>query len=64
MTNHYDNIILLARSKNKPNSNPIKPNLSKAKNEIKLLFNKGLQKLTMHLRQGKTKPILTTLRSS
>jgi len=28
--------------KNKPNSNPNKPNFRKAKNELKLLFNKGL----------------------
>ena len=30
------------RAKNKPKTNPNKPNFRKAKNELKLLFDKGL----------------------
>jgi hypothetical protein len=40
----YKNSILLAGYKNKPNSNPIKPNFFKSPNEYKFAYNKGLQK--------------------
>jgi len=49
-TKDYKNFIPLAGYKNKPNSNPIKPNLvrrrriPKSQNECKLTYNKGLQK--------------------
>jgi len=41
-TKDYKNFIPLAGQKNKPNSNPIKPNCRKAQNERKLICHKGL----------------------
>jgi hypothetical protein len=46
-TTDYEFFLPLAGQKNKPNSNPIKPNQTqspKSPNECKLNFNKGLQK--------------------
>ncbi len=43
-TKDYKNFIPQAGQKNKPNSNPNKPNLRKGQNEHKLTSNKGLQK--------------------
>ena len=40
----YKNKTASGSGKNKPNSNPIKPNFFKSPNECKLNFNKGLQK--------------------
>jgi hypothetical protein len=47
LTTDYENETAFRRGKNKPNSNPIKPNQTqfpKSSNECKLNFNKGLQK--------------------
>jgi len=41
-TRAYDNKPPLRTRKNKPKTKPNKPNFRKAKNELKLLFNKGL----------------------
>jgi len=38
----YENFIPLAGQKNKPNSNPNKPNFQNAKNERKLICYRGL----------------------
>ncbi len=38
----YENKTALRPKKNKPNSNPIKPNFRKAQNERKRFFTKGL----------------------
>jgi len=43
-TKIYKNETVSGSGKNKPNSNPIKPNFFKGKNECKLTYNKGLQK--------------------
>ena len=42
ITMNYKNFVPLIGYKNKPNSNPIKPNLRIAQNELKHLSNKGL----------------------
>jgi len=41
-TKAYDNKPPRPTQKNEPKTNPNKPNFRKAKNELKLLFNKGL----------------------
>jgi hypothetical protein len=43
MTKNYENKSDPTLGENKPNSNPNKPNLPKAQNERKLIFNKGLR---------------------
>jgi len=43
-TKHYQNFIPLAGQKNKPNSNPIKPNLRKAKMNVSLYVIKDYRK--------------------
>jgi len=40
----YQNFISLAGQKNKPNSNPIKPNCQKGKIDTKCVFTKGYRK--------------------
>jgi len=49
----YEKFIPLAGQKNKPNSNPIKPNFFKGPNECKLTYNKGLQKKRCFVRINK-----------
>ncbi len=43
-TNNYGNFIPLAGQKNKPNSNPIKPNLRKAQMNVNLTLTKDYRK--------------------
>ena len=42
LTRDYEKKTLGEHGKNKPNSNPNKPNSRKAKNELKLICHKGL----------------------
>ncbi len=43
-TTDYENILPLAGQKNKPNSNPIKPNFQKAKMNVNLTLTKDYRK--------------------
>ncbi len=44
ITRNYKNFIPLAGQKNKPNSNPIKPNLRKAQMNVNLTLTKDYRK--------------------
>jgi len=60
MTIYYDNFHLLERRKNKPNSNPIKPNFRKANMNITLFKSKGYRNeppLRPMAKQTRTNPI-------
>jgi len=60
-TKYYKNFIPLAGQKNKPNSNPIKPNLKRAQMNVKSLITKDYRKkddFAVRKNKAKTNPII------